>query len=304
VLTVVGREAWVSADEGKTWQKHPMFREGKFQANSGRAIVCLKSGTVVVTFINSGEGRHHWNVQTQRPYPDTRLPTYSVRSIDNGRTWEDPVLIANEYSGDMRGLVQLADGTLVSMVQRLNYAEGRNYSQPYWSDDEGRTWHGADVMDCGREHGDHSGLIEPTLIELKDGRVWTLLRSYHGCFYEAFSSDRGRTWSPIPPRKSKIASTGSPGLLTRLSDGSILLTYNAPPTAGYARREELFVALSDDEGATWTTPVVIARNPGARVAYPTVFERRPGELWISTFQGELKASTTLSELRSFLKNGK
>ena len=297
VITVAGREALVSSDEGKTWRKYPVFRDKKYEMKSGRAIVCLASGTVVVHFINSAEWKHHWNVQTQRPHPDTRLPTYSVRSTDGGRTWEDPVLIVNEYSGDMRGLVQLKDGTLVSMVQRLNYEEGRNYSQPYWSADEGRTWHGADVMDCGKEHGDHSGLIEPTLVQLKDGRVWTLLRSYHGCFYEAFSSDSGRTWSPIPPRKSKIASTGSPGSLARLSDGSLILVYNAPPTQGYARREELFAAFSDDDGETWTEPLVIARNSGARVAYPNVFERRPGELWISTYQGELKATASLADLR-------
>ena len=298
VLTVVGREAWVSSDEGKTWAKYPMFRDPKFKTIPEHSAVCLASGTVVVNFINVGEQHYSWNIQTKRPNPDNRLPTYSVRSLDNGRTWEDPVLLADDYSGCMRSVIQLKDGTLVSMVQRLNYPEGRNYSQPYWSDDEGKTWHGADVMDCGGEHGDHSGLIEAALVELKDGRVWTLLRSYHGCFYEAFSSDSGRTWNPIPPRKSKIASTGSPGTIERMSDGSLLLVYNAIPTKGYERREELFASFSDDDGETWTKPVVIARCPGARVAYPYILERRPGELWISAMQGNLRTTVGLAELRA------
>ena len=303
VMTVVGREAWVSSDDGKTWAKYSMFRDAKFKTIPEHAAVCLASGTVVVNFINIGEQNYSWDIQKNRPNPDNRLPTYSVRSLDNGRTWEDPVLIANDYSGCMRSVIQLKDGTLVSMVQRLNFPEGRNYSQPYWSDDEGKTWHGADVMDCGNEHGDHSGLIEAALVELKDGRVWTLLRSYHGCFYEAFSSDSGRTWSPIPPQKSKITSTGSPGSIERMSDGSLLLIYNAIPTKGYARREELFAAFSDDDGQTWTKPVVIARCPGARVAYPYILERRPGELWISAMQGNLRTTVGLAELRTACRAG-
>ena len=303
VLTVVGTEAWVSADEGKTWRKHPMFRDTKrFRTIPEHAAVCLKSGVVVVHFVNVGEQHYSWDIQRNRPNPDNRQPTYSVRSLDNGKTWEEPVKIVDDYSGCMRSVIQLRDGTLVSMVQRLNFPEGRNYSQPFWSADEGRTWHAADVMDCGKEHGDHSGLIEATLVELKDGRVWTLLRSYHGYFYEAFSSDSGRTWSPIPPRPSKIKSTGSPGSLLRMSDGSIMLIHNAIPTEGYERREELSVQFSDDEGGTWTKPLIIAKCPGARVAYPYVLERRPGELWISAMQGDLKTTTTLKELRTAAEN--
>ena len=156
-------------------------------------------------------------------------------------------------------------------------------------------------MDCGKEHGDHSGLIEGTLVQLKDGRLWTLLRSYHGFFYETFSSDDGHTWAPIPPRRSKIASTGSPGMLKRLSDGSLVLLYNAIPTKGYERREELFVSFSEDEGESWTKPFVVARNAGACVAYAYIDEPVPGELWISSMQGGLRARTTLAELKSAAK---
>ena len=48
---------------------------------------------------------------------------------------------------------------------------------------------------------------------------------------------------------------------------------------GIAR--ELSLALSEDEGETWTRPVIVAREPGA-FAYPYLFERRPGELWLFT----------------------
>ena len=301
VMAIDRCHALISSDGGKTWKRHEMFRDPKFRLYQEHSAVCLEDGTVVVMFINIGEQKYSWEVQRNRPNPENRLPTYCVRSLDNGRTWEEPILIDNTYSGCMRGMILTKSGTLVAMVQRLNYDEGRNYSQPYWSNDKGKTWHPADVMDCGKEHGDHSGLIEATLVQLKDGRLWTLLRSYHGFFYEAFSSDDGHTWAPIPPRRSNIASTGSPGVLKRLSDGSLVLLYNAIPTKGYERREELFVSFSLDEGESWTKPFVVARNAGARVAYAYIDEPVPGELWISSMQGGLRARTTLAELKAAAK---
>ena len=51
-------------------------------------------------------------------------------------------------------------------------------------------------------------------------------------------------------------------------------------------REELSVMLSEDDGATWTRPVVIARVTDQcevkRLAYPRVFEAAPGEVWVTT----------------------
>ena len=45
-------------------------------------------------------------------------------------------------------------------------------------------------------------------------------------------------------------------------------------------REELSAALSEDDGAHWSRPVVIARLKGGHLSYPQMFERRPGEIWM------------------------
>lgn len=43
---------------------------------------------------------------------------------------------------------------------------------------------------------------------------------------------------------------------------------------------------SDDDGKTWTDPVIIARitdkSKVQRLAYPRFFEPKPGEIWITT----------------------
>jgi sialidase-1 len=45
------------------------------------------------------------------------------------------------------------------------------------------------------------------------------------------------------------------------------------------------MAFSNDDGTTWTPPVILLRLRSQRQSYPQVFERRPGELWVTTWQG-------------------
>jgi hypothetical protein len=57
------------------------------------------------------------------------------------------------------------------------------------------------------------------------------------------------------------------------------------------QREELSMMISSDDGKTWTEPVVIAKaiEKGKQVSYPSIFEVKPGELWITTrFRGNLR----------------
>ena len=53
-------------------------------------------------------------------------------------------------------------------------------------------------------------------------------------------------------------------------------------------RGELAMAFSSDDGAHWTSPVVVARQPGQSLAYPYLFEFEPGVLWLTTMQGGVR----------------
>ena len=53
-------------------------------------------------------------------------------------------------------------------------------------------------------------------------------------------------------------------------------------------REEMSLAFSDNDGKSWTRPVVLARQQGKWLAYPYVFEYQPGELWLTTMQGGVR----------------
>ena len=286
VLTAAGTQAFVSYDEGKTWKAYPIFQPGQNFAFRSTALVCTRSNAAILVFVNERESRFSWDRKKNLPKPDCRRPTYIIRSLDSGKTWIDLQEIDDGYCGCLNDCIQTRGGNVIVAGQELLYKEGRHTTRPYVSKDDGKTWIKADKLDIEMSRGDHQGLIEATLEQLGDGRIWILMRSYHGFFYESHSSDDGLTWSePVP---SKIKSTGSPGLLKRLASGRLFLMWNAIPNEGFKRREELFIAFSEDDGKTWTDPIVILRNPGGRVSYPHVFERVPGELWFSVHQGHFR----------------
>ena len=171
----------------------------------------------------------------------------------------------------------------------------RFFTLEYWEDD-GKTWKKSNIIDLGKYggYGDHGGGCEAAIVELTDGRIWMLLRTPRGRFSEAFSADQGLTWTDIRP--AKIEASSSPGVLQRLASGRIMLAWNRfapgrPKRIG--RREQLSVAFSEDDGKTWSDPVVVAQNRTPegekpqyyRVSYPSVFEYEPGVVWITASQG-------------------
>ena len=62
-------------------------------------------------------------------------------------------------------------------------------------------------------------------------------------------------------------------------------------------RQELSIAFSEDDGKTWSKPEIIAtvtpdatgaypkKYPESEISYPYVFERRPGEIWLTAWRG-------------------
>ena len=294
VLTLVNHDgevrAFATADDGKTWEPRGTIAGGdqRFEIRNGNADTALlrtRSGVLVVVFLNISGQRVSWDYEKQQPKDDIKRYTWSARSLDDGRTWQDLQVVQRGYAGALRDIIQTRTGEIVVANQNVARNPGRHVSYTYVSADDGLSWTCSNGMDIGGQ-GDHAGSIEGTLVELRDGRLWVLLRSYHGHFYECFSEDRGRTWSE--PVASPIKASGSPGILTRLASGRLVLFWNRfaegrPKRLG--RREELSMAFSEDDGGTWTDPVVVVRERGRRQSYPKVFERRPGELWVSTWQG-------------------
>jgi len=294
ILTVVnskgGVRGYISKDDAETWEPgEPVRKEGEtFKIRDGNADTLplrTTQGTVVLVFLNIHGQRVSWDYKKQEPKDDIRRYTWAARSSDDGKTWQDVQIMQKGYAGALRDIIETSTGEIVVANQNVARDPGRHITYCYVSSDDAKTWTRSNGMDIGGR-GDHAGSIEGTLEELRDGRLWILLRSYHGHFYECFSSDKGRSWTK--PVASKIKASGSPGMMKRLASGRLVLLWNRfasnrPKRLG--RREELSMAFSDDDGKTWTKPVIVVRERSKRQSYPKMFERRPGELWISTWQG-------------------
>lgn len=298
VVAVDSREALISQDEGETWKSYPLFADAeKFLARPERALIRTREGTLVMGFLNEKEiARGKWLVNDREALSKFYLPTYVTRSLDDGKTWEAPLKIQDGWCGAIRCLIQLKSGRLVLAGQDVRFDPGRHVVMSYVSDDQGKTWKRSNELDIGGS-GSHGGAMEATLAELTDGRLYMLIRTVKGWFWEAFSDDSGLTWRDFA--RSQLRSSTCCGQLARLADGRLILLWNRSPVGkpyNLNSRAELSIAFSSDEAKTWSKPVVLSARPlqpgeqyyAARQSYPYVLERRPGELWITTMQGGLR----------------
>ncbi len=195
ILGVSGTNVLVSHDEGETWETRPLFAPDQdLKVSSERAMVRTANGTIVLVFMNMTAYTWKWNAEKSLPEPDSELDVWSIRSVDDGKTWIDAQKIYDGYCGDVHSMIQTSQGTLITPVQELMYEDGRHALRPRYSTDDGKTWHRSNFLDIGGR-GHHDGLIEGTLTELRDGRVWLLCRTNLGQFWSAYSGQPGRRLS-------------------------------------------------------------------------------------------------------------
>lgn len=138
------------------------------------------------------------------------------------------------------------------------------------SDDGGLNWRKSKTEIKSPPHtigGIHKGLrwqnsgVEATVVELRNGTLWALVRTSQDYHYESFSRDRGETWSKAAP--SRFAGTLTMPTLGRLADGRLLALWTnqaALPEVStatgrgedaFTNRDTLHAAVSADEGKTW-----------------------------------------------------
>ena len=305
VLTVQsgarGATTLVSQDDGRTWSDpRPFVYEGPPPGIPGVGpLVRTRDGVIIMVYADQRTYNFSWDSTRGEPREDNRRDIWSIRSLNEGRTWVDRQQIFDGYCGALVNMIQTESGHIVVPVQDLVGDPGRNVQYTYVSADDGKTWTRSNRIDLGGR-GPHGGVCEGTVAELSDGRLLMLLRTTWGRFWEAYSDDHGYSWREIHP--SQIEAPNRPGHLHRLASGRLVLAWN------HLNAQELSIAFSKDDAKTWTEPVVIARyteplatargdaddsvklaallrRKAQLLSYPTIFERRPGQFWIVVRQG-------------------
>lgn len=204
------------------------------------------------------------------------LPQMRI-SEDEGSTWSSALTIIQDQKGyfvvNNDRVVQLKSGRILVPVSLHKTPEtawsNKGTLRCYFSDDQGSTWKTGEAVPAP----DSIITQEPGVVELKNGHVMMFIRASSGFQYQAFSSNKGESWSFAEP--AAIPSPISPASVKRIpKTGDLLLVWNnnGANGPGYfnGKRTPLTIAISGNEGKTWRKIKNIENDPDGTFCYTAI----------------------------------
>lgn len=228
------------------------------------------------------DGEATWLFFKVGPSPREWVGGYMI-SRDDGQTWGPATYLPAGLLGPIRAKpIRLEDGTwLAGTSIEAGYRWDSPADAPYrswatWverSTDQGGTWSKEGPITVP---GEPYGVIQPTLWQTADGEVRMLMRSTEriGRIVASSSADGGRTWTPAAPTDLPNPNAGID--VAQLADGRLVLIYNHLPEG----RGAIHLAVSSDEGATWSEPHVLEEGPD-ELSYPAVIQSADGAVHVT-----------------------
>ena len=289
VLAVRGDQAYRSSDGGRNWVGPEEFKAAPKMGIT--SIIRLNSGELGVILLrvegipNVGHDEDNFR----------KMTLCFATSADEGETWSEAVQM-NRYGTHgiphVATLIQTREGRLIIPVRTFFAASDKVRKQAgafglvdgerrqvgghttypeiditfcYLSDDEGKTWRKSNGYIFGWPQDMKLGAFacdEPVVIELADGTIMMFARTTIGQLYRVYSRDGGENWEI--PEPSGLASAYSPCMVRRIpTTGDLVIIWNQASReeieSGY-ERNRLSVAISKDEGKTWTHAKTLFRS--------------------------------------------
>lgn len=248
-------------------------------------------------FLKSTDNGLTWRaVDLPASYPDATCLAKESPSIErNPNTGEflriEPLYRQKDHEG-----IYLSDGGLDGQWRRIEDAAGKPIlvsgilRNPLWvnagnrvvvpghgggcwtwfSDDQGLTWERSNKVNApphqigGVHRGTrwNHGMVEGTIAELKDGRLWMVARTAQDQHWQTFSEDFGETWSRAEP--SRFWGTITMPTFHRMKDGRLLFLWSNTTSLPeverlrkrggedvFTNRDALHAGISEDDGKTW-----------------------------------------------------
>lgn len=193
----------------------------------------------------------------------TEAKLIHTSSTDGGQTWSQQKLLWDELGMMLRTPpLRLTTGEILLPI----YDERRWVSMILRSEDGGQTW---------KKFGDATArgiTIQPTLVELEDGRILSYSRSSRGRIYVSWSYNKGLSWTASQPLSLVNNNTGID--MIRTSEG-LLLVHNDTETG----RHRIVVSHSADEGKNWSLIATLEDSEG-EFSYPTMIQSQSGKVHI------------------------
>lgn len=256
--------ARVSTDTGRSWSGRFTLQENTNERNVKQPnLVRLDSGEILF-FYTAWES-------------DIRRNIFMRRSSDEMESWTEPVQITEPgfYCINADHILTLSTGRVIQPAHGWSgdkaYQRGAKKgieSFVFYSDDGFQTWQRSRNTMTAPERGCH----EPSIVELKDGRLLCFLRTTLGRIYESISEDGGETWSTPEPGRL-VAPDASPIIKRIPSTGDLLAIWNDNYEPGHhhvGERTPLAVAISRDEARTWECKQYLETADPGNFSTPTV----------------------------------
>jgi predicted neuraminidase len=185
-------------------------------------------------------------------------------SLDGGRTWGESIFLRADW-GWMTGCKPLMGGQGEIL---LPLYEENGAAFVLRSEDGGMHWESSKIVE------NETGVIQPTLALLSDGRLLMYLRTYEpagGTIWQSVSEDEGRTWSALT--RVGLPNPNSRVDLVALASGRMVLAFNDTGSG----RTPLTLGLSEDNGETWPYRLDVETEPG-EYSYPAIIQASDGLL--------------------------
>ncbi|MFO7975096.1 MAG: sialidase family protein [Candidatus Hydrogenedentota bacterium] len=264
-----------SEDGGKTWGEEfalvpaptPALPDKSVHIYCHPSFLRLSNGDILMSYIYRGSMKPLFG------------HNYYRRSADDAQSWGDQLIVTPSQGYHIMHndkLVLLSTGRIIAPVEvetaKPENDHGGYVSYTAYSDDNGYSW----WRSTNEVNLQNEGIEtqEPHVVELKDGRLLMLMRTYSGFVVKAYSEDQGESWGPgIKVPELKLPSHTSSALCVKRipSTGDLLLLRcSGGPKEPYRRRTPFVSILSKDDGETWANERVVMGEPENDYGYPSI----------------------------------
>jgi sialidase-1 len=283
-----------SKDNGETWSEPKTINNTPLDDRDA-GILETKSGTWLVSWFTSlafdNERSYSRNPEWRRHREKINeetvekwLGNWTRRSLDKGKTWEEPV---KQLVTAPHGPIELNDG-------RLLYVGTTTINEEYClaveeSKDDGISWQLLSKIDIP-ENESITPYSEPHVVEMSDGKLLAMFRYHPSDRSKSFlrqteSYDGGKTWSVT--HKTNI--WGFPPHLLLLKNGWIVLSYGVRKIP-YGER----ACISKDGGESWDidNEILISMSDTEDLGYPSSIQLDDGSIITIYYQIDKKGEKT------------
>lgn len=300
-----GIVAGSSFDGGKSWTEVPLTVSRCAGGNSGNGGDYARASDPWVSFSPDGvaysAALSFSGVAFQ---PGSTSAILVLRSADGGTSWSGPVTLISDAGGVLNDKDSITadpnDSNYVYAVwDRLTTAEtGPAYFAR--TTDGGQTWEPARPI---YDPGTNKQTLGNEIAVLPDGTVVDLFTEIDNAFHGTMSAtlevitstDHGNTWSsPVKVADDLAVGAQDPDTGEAVRGGADLAQIAAGPGGELVvvwedarfsggQRDGIVLSVSQDDGRTWSAPVLVNGDPAVQAFTPSVSVRGDGEVGVTYF---------------------